>query len=80
MASIEYSLFRAKFIKPSQTSLLHTDLAPRDLFLLALKEGLQVNFARATFGILGTFNTFLRLLGTLQSAELLSQQLRSLTN
>jgi hypothetical protein len=38
MASIEYSLFRAKFIKPSQTSLLHTDLAPRDLFLLALKE------------------------------------------
>lgn len=38
MASIEYSLFRAKFIKPSQTSLLHTDLTSRDLFLGALHE------------------------------------------
>lgn len=38
MASIEYSLFRAKFIKPRQTSLLHTDLTPQDLFLQALIE------------------------------------------
>ena len=38
MASIEYSLFRAKFIKPRQTSLLHTDLTPQDLFLQALLE------------------------------------------
>ncbi|WAK02483.1 hypothetical protein [Methylobacter sp. YRD-M1] len=38
MASIEYSLFRAKFIKPLQTSLLHTDLTPRDIFLRALEE------------------------------------------
>jgi len=38
MASIEYSLFRAKFIKPRQTSLLHTDLTPQDLFLQALTE------------------------------------------
>ncbi len=36
MASIEYSLFRAKFIKPSQKSFLHEDLTPRDMFLRAL--------------------------------------------
>lgn len=38
MASIEYSLFRAKFVKPSQTSFLHADLTPRDYFLRALEE------------------------------------------
>ena len=38
MASIEYSLFRAKFIKPRQTSLLHTNLTPQELFLQALVE------------------------------------------
>jgi hypothetical protein len=38
MASIEYSLFRAKFIKPSQMSLLNKELTPRDMFLQALKD------------------------------------------
>lgn len=38
MASIEYSLFRAKFIKPSQASFLHKDLTPSSLFLQALGE------------------------------------------
>lgn len=38
MASIEYSLFRAKFIKPSQASLFHPDLTPEALFLRALEE------------------------------------------
>jgi len=38
MASIEYSLFRAKFIKPSQMSLLNKELTPSDMFLQALKE------------------------------------------
>lgn len=38
MASIEYSLFRAKFVRPRQASLLHTDLAPGDLFLQALED------------------------------------------
>lgn len=38
MASIEYSLFRAKFIKPNQKSLIEEHLTPRELFLLALDE------------------------------------------
>jgi hypothetical protein len=38
MASIEYSLFRAKFVKPSQSSLFHSDITPGELFLLALAE------------------------------------------
>lgn len=38
MASIEYSLFRAKFIRPSQTSLFDMDVTPRNLFLSALEE------------------------------------------
>jgi hypothetical protein len=38
MASIEYSLFRASFIKSSQQSLFHSDLSPRDIFLRALQE------------------------------------------
>ena len=38
MASMEYSLFRAKFIKPRQTSLLHTNLTSQQLFLQALAE------------------------------------------
>ena len=38
MASIEYSLFRAKFIKPRQKSLLEENLTPKQLFLQALEE------------------------------------------
>lgn len=38
MASIEYSLFRAKFIKPRQKSLLDENLTPRQLFLQAIEE------------------------------------------
>jgi hypothetical protein len=38
MASIEYSLFRAKFVKPIQVSLFTATNTPRDLFLSALSE------------------------------------------
>jgi hypothetical protein len=38
MPSIEYSLFRAKFIRPSQASFLHENLSARDVFLTALKD------------------------------------------
>lgn len=38
MATIEYSLFRVKFIKPNQKSFLHTDLTPGELFLKTLAE------------------------------------------
>lgn len=38
MSSIEYSLFRVKMVRPHQTSFLHDDLTPRDLFLRAVLE------------------------------------------
>jgi len=38
MASIEYSLFRAKFIRSQQTSFLHDDLTPRDIMLKAIAQ------------------------------------------
>lgn len=39
MASIEYSLYRVKFIKPSQMSFFDgPDIAPRDVFLRAIEE------------------------------------------
>jgi hypothetical protein len=38
MASIEYSLFRVKFVRPSQTSFLHDELTPHRIFLEALNE------------------------------------------
>lgn len=38
MASIEYSLFRAKFIKSPQLSLFDENLTPKDLFLFTLSE------------------------------------------
>ena len=37
MASIEYSLFRAKFIKPSQRHLFYVELTSMELFLESLK-------------------------------------------
>lgn len=38
MATIEYSLFRAKMIRSVQQSFLHDDLTPRQLFEMALNE------------------------------------------
>jgi hypothetical protein len=38
MASIEYSLFRAKFIRSQQTSFLHDDLTPRDIMMKAIAQ------------------------------------------
>lgn len=38
MASIEYSLFRVKMVRPHQSSFLHDDLTPRDIFLRAILE------------------------------------------
>ncbi len=38
MPSIEYNLFRAKFIKPSQSSLFQDDLTPSLMFLRAVEE------------------------------------------
>lgn len=38
MATIEYSLFRVKMVRPHQSSFLHDDLPPRDIFLRAVLE------------------------------------------
>ncbi|ADB15458.1 hypothetical protein Psta_0773 [Pirellula staleyi DSM 6068] len=38
MATIEYSLFRIKFIRPSQQSFLYTELTPQEVFKISLKE------------------------------------------
>jgi hypothetical protein len=38
MASIEYSLFRAKFVRSNQRSLFYADSSPSQLFLLAIEE------------------------------------------
>lgn len=38
MASIEYCLYRVKFIRPSQKSFLHDDLTPGEIFLKALED------------------------------------------
>jgi len=37
-AIVEYSLFRVKFIKPAQASLLHYDVTPTQIFLASLNE------------------------------------------
>lgn len=38
MRSVEYSLFRAKFIRPQQTDIEHTDITPQELFLRSIAE------------------------------------------
>jgi hypothetical protein len=38
MGTIEYSLFRAKFIRPAQKSFLHDDLTPGQMLLAAILE------------------------------------------
>lgn len=38
MATIEYYLYRAKFIKPKQLDFMHEKISPQDIFLEAIKE------------------------------------------
>ena len=38
MPTIEYSLFRVKFVRPRQGSFLHDDLTPSQLLLAAISE------------------------------------------
>lgn len=58
MPSIEYSLFRAKFIKPHQTSLLHTNLTAEQLFLHALNERLSRELRREYIWHIGNIDHF----------------------
>jgi len=38
MSAIEYSLFRVKMVRPHQSSFLHEDISPHDIFLRAVVE------------------------------------------
>jgi hypothetical protein len=38
MPSIEYSLFRVKMVRPQQRSFLHDEIAPKEMFLRAIRE------------------------------------------
>jgi hypothetical protein len=58
MASIEYSLFRAKFIKGSQATLFQSDLAPRQLFLLSLQEKPSAELRKGYLWHIGNIRLF----------------------
>lgn len=58
MASVEYSLFRAKFIKPRQGSFLHVDLTPEDVFLQALEEKPSAELRKGYIWHIGNLRMF----------------------
>lgn len=59
MTSIEYSLFRAKFVKPRQTAFSHTeDLTPRDFFIRALSERLSSELRKGSIWHIGNIKNF----------------------
>jgi hypothetical protein len=58
MASIEYSLFRAKFIKSSQPSLFYADLIPQQLFMLAIQEKPSAELRRGHHWHIGNTRLF----------------------
>ena len=58
MASIEYCLFRAKFIKSPQTSLFDQNLTPKDLFLSALAEKPSGELRKGNIWHIGNIENF----------------------
>ena len=58
MSDIEYGLFRAKFIKPYQTSFLHEDLSPRDIFRRAINERPSAELIRDHIWHIGNIRSF----------------------
>jgi hypothetical protein len=58
MASIEYSLFRAKFIKSPQTSLFDQNMTPKDLFLSALFEKPSGELRKGNIWHIGNIESF----------------------
>jgi len=58
MASVEYSLFRVKFIRPSQTSFLHTDLTSLAVFLKAIEEKPSAELRRGHIWHIGNIRLF----------------------
>jgi len=58
MSTIEYSLFRAKFIKPMQPSFLHEELTPMEIFLKAISERPHIELRRGFTWHLGNIRYF----------------------
>lgn len=58
MAAIEYSLFRAKFVRGNQRSLFHTDPTPKELFLDALQEKPSGELRRGYLWHIGNIRLF----------------------
>ncbi|MFI3156147.1 MAG: hypothetical protein QX199_08305 [Methylococcaceae bacterium] len=58
MASIEYSLFRAKFIKSPQKSLFDENLTPKDLFLSTLSEKPSGELRKGNIWHIGNIENF----------------------
>lgn len=63
MASIEYHLYRIKFIKPSQLSLFNEDISPSDLFLKALQEKPSLELRRNNVWHIGNIEYFNNMTG-----------------
>jgi hypothetical protein len=58
MASIEYSLFRAKFIKSKQTSVFDDNLTTKDIFLNALTEKPSGELRKGNIWHIGNIESF----------------------
>lgn len=58
MVSIEYSLFRAKFIKAPQISLFDENLTPKDLFLFTLSEKPSGELRKGNIWHIGNIESF----------------------
>ena len=58
MSDIEYSLFRAKFIKPYQPSFLHEEVSSRDIFWRAIHERPSAELRRYHIWHIGNIRSF----------------------
>lgn len=58
MPSVEYSLFRVKMVRPRQSSFLHDDLTPRDMFLSAVLEKPSGELGRGFHWHIGNIQMF----------------------
>src|ERR1017187_8557211 len=58
MATVEYSLFRAKFIRPTQTSFLHADITTPAVFLKAIEERPSAELRRGRIWHIGNIRLF----------------------
>ena len=63
MATIEYSLFRAKFIKPKQSILFDSGMSPSDIFLSAIQDRPSAEIRAGYVWHIGNIQPFTKTLG-----------------